>query len=139
MKNPRRLLWLLLPAAFGVISVSIGFSVWQLNYVEVEGGHPTESLYSVTFNYKDGSGTNKTDTISGLEYTSDFDLKVLPDVWGTGTGTFAGWKVGVSSSNVFGTPFTNSDPHTVKDLWAEYPQNQKPDGKAINLWAQWSD
>lgn len=134
MKNPRKLLWLLLPAAFGIVSVSIGFSAWQLNYIENNGGAASESLYSLTYHYEDASNQDKSELLTNeLEYTSDLDLKVLPD-W---HGTFLGWKVGTSSVATGTTVFTNTMDHTVKDLWNDY--STKPNTQSIHLWVVWSN
>ncbi len=143
MKHPRRLLWFLLPAALGIVSVSIGFSAYQLNYIEKNDGQISSSLYSVTFHweYKDGdTSTDKIETYEGLEYHSGLDLKVLPDEWNIGN-TFEGWQLGNDTkATETTTTYTNMVDHSIMDLLNGYSSKpEKVDGvTTIHLWAVWA-
>lgn len=147
MKNPRKLLWFLLPAALGIVSVSIGFSAYQINHIEKNDGTVTESLYSVKFHLnipsndstEDSSSSSSSSSITrsditfeGLEYTSGLDLIVLPNEWNDGY-TFSGWCIGTETASTGGNPFTK-DVH-VNELLSAY--SSKLSDNIIHLWANW--
>ena len=145
MKNPRKLLWFLLPAALGIVSVSIGFSAYQINHIEKNDGTVTESLYSVKFHLNIPSNDSTEDssssvtrndiTFEGLEYTSGLDLIVLPNEWNDGY-IFSGWYTGTDSEQTGVNLFTNGVDHHINVLLSDY--SSKPSDNIIHLWAKWT-